>query len=114
MQHLSSTMAALGDPTRFAIIERLLNEGEISAGDLAKPFAMSKPAISRHLKVLETAQLIERQTRAQFRVFRLRTDTFRKMDDWMNQYRKFWDASFDRLEIVLNELPQKTPDGDPK
>ena len=101
-------MAALGDPTRFAIIERLLNEGETSAGDLAEPFAMSKPAISRHLKVLEQANLIERNTRAQFRVFKLRPETFRHMDDWLNQYRKFWQASFDRLDEVLKELPEET------
>jgi DNA-binding transcriptional ArsR family regulator len=103
---ITTTMAALGDPTRFAIVERLLIEGEISAGELAEPFAMSKPAISRHLKVLENAQLIERHTQAQFRVFRVRPDTFRKMDDWLRKYRKFWEASFDRLEEILKDMPE--------
>ena len=100
---ITTTMAALGDPTRFAIVERLLKEGEVSAGDLAMPFAMSKPAISRHLKVLENAHLIKRHTRAQFRVFRAQPDTLRKMDDWLNKYRKFWETSFNRLEEILNE-----------
>ena len=103
---VTTAMAALGDPTRFAIVERLLKEGEISAGDLARPFAMSKPAISRHLKVLENAALIERRTRAQFRVFRAQPETLRKMDDWLNKYRQFWQVSFDRLEEVLKENPQ--------
>lgn len=107
---IMTTMAALGDPTRFAIIERLLKEGEVSAGDLADPFSMSKPAISRHLKVLENADLIERRTKAQFRVFRARPDTFRKMDSWLGKYRKFWEASFDRLEEVLKEMPDPAPD----
>lgn len=106
---LPATMAALGDPTRFAIVERLLKEGEVSAGDLAEPFAMSKPAISRHLKVLEKADLIERHTRAQFRVFRARPETLKNMDNWLNKYRKFWEASFDRLDQVLKELPATTP-----
>jgi DNA-binding transcriptional ArsR family regulator len=105
---IMTTMAALGDPTRFAIVERLLREGEVSAGDLAGPFSMSKPAISRHLKVLENAELIERRTEAQFRVFRARADTFKKMDSWLGKYRKFWEASFDRLEEVLNEMPDTT------
>lgn len=103
-----TTMAALGDPTRFAIVERLLKEGEVSAGDLALPFSMSKPAISRHLKVLENAELIERRTRAQFRVFRARADTLKKMDNWLGKYRNFWEVSFDRLEEVLNEMPDST------
>ena len=105
---IMTTMAALGGPTRFAIVERLLREGEVSAGDLAGPFSMSKPAISRHLKVLENAELIERRTEAQFRVFRARADTFKKMDSWLGKYRKFWEASFDRLEEVLNEMPDTT------
>ena len=111
LDSMTTTMAALGDPTRFAIVERLLREGEVSAGELATPFAMSKPAISRHLKVLEGAGLIERQTRAQFRVFRARPDSFRRMNDWLKQYRQFWEASFDRLEQVLENMPvEKTRD----
>ncbi len=104
-----TTMAALGDPTRFAIVERLLKEGEISAGNLADPFDMSKPAISRHLKVLENAKLIERRTKAQFRVFRACPDTFRKVDDWLEKYRKFWEDSFDRLENILKENHDSDP-----
>ena len=110
MHHsITTTMAALGDPTRFAIVERLLKNGETSAGDLAEPFSMSKPAISRHLKVLENAQLIRRHTRAQFRVFSARPDTLRKMDDWLREYRKFWEVSFDRLDEMLNEIPAQIP-----
>lgn len=100
--NICNQMNALGDTTRFAIMERLMHEGELSAGDLAKPFKMSKPAISRHLKVLEQAQLIERQTQAQFRVFRARADSIRKLNQWLQQYAKFWNASFDRLEQVLD------------
>ena len=96
-------MDALGDPTRFAIVERLLNEGELSAGKLSQPFEMSKPAVSRHLRVLEEAGLIEREVRAQFRVFRARPEAFRKMDDWLRRYRRFWETSFDRLEEYLTD-----------
>ena len=103
---ITTTMAALGDPTRFAIVERLLKEGEASAGDLAEPFSMSKPAISRHLKVLESAKLIKRHTRAQFRVFSVRGDTLREMNDWLSEYREFWQASFDRLDDVLKTMPE--------
>ncbi len=101
-------MDALGDPTRFAIVERLLNEGELSAGKLSQPFAMSKPAVSRHLRVLEEAGLIEREVRAQFRVFRARPEAFRKLDDWLRRYRRFWETSFDRLEEYLVENSRDT------
>lgn len=100
---LHQIMGALGDPTRFAIVEILLKEGEKSAGGLAEPFNMSKPAISRHLKVLEQSGLIERRTEAQFRVFRICAAGFHEVDDWMSKYREFWNNSFDRLEAVLNE-----------
>lgn len=98
---ICNQMNAMGDATRFAIMERLMHEGELTAGDLAQPFDMSKPAISRHLKVLENAHLIERQTRAQFRVFRARADSLRKFNEWLEKYENFWNASFDRLEKVL-------------
>ncbi len=99
--HMHHILAALGDPTRFAIVETLLAEGEKTAGDLAQPFAMSKPAISRHLRVLESAGLIERRSEAQFRMFRARPDTLRRMDEWLAQYRAFWFGSFDRLDSLL-------------
>ena len=100
---LHQKMGALGDPTRFAIVEALLKEGEQSAGTLAQPFNMSKPAISRHLKVLEQSGLIERRTKAQFRVFSISSTGFGEIDDWMTKYRQFWNQSFDRLETVLEK-----------
>ncbi|MBL4731569.1 MAG: winged helix-turn-helix transcriptional regulator [Rhizobiaceae bacterium] len=100
---LHQIMGALGDPTRFAIVEALLKEGEKSAGALAEPFNMSKPAISRHLKVLEQSGLIERRTKAQFRVFSIRAAGFGEIDDWMSKYREFWNGSFDRLEAILKK-----------
>jgi DNA-binding transcriptional ArsR family regulator len=98
---LSALFTALADPTRLAIVERLLSEGERTAGDIAAPFAMSKPAISKHLKVLEDAGLIERRVERQWRVCRIRPEGIRTIDDWMKRYRAFWEASFDRLERLL-------------
>jgi DNA-binding transcriptional ArsR family regulator len=92
---------ALSDPTRFAIVERLLEGEALTAGELAEPFDISKPAISRHLKILEDAGVIERRVERQFRVFRARADGFREIDDWMARYRRFWNTSFDRLERFL-------------
>jgi DNA-binding transcriptional ArsR family regulator len=98
---LSALFTALADPTRLAIVERLLSEGERTAGDIAAPFAMSKPAISKHLKVLEDAGLIERRVERQWRVCRIRPEGIRTIDDWMKRYRAFWEASFDRLGRLL-------------
>jgi DNA-binding transcriptional ArsR family regulator len=98
---LHVVFAALADPTRLAIVERLLGEGECSAGDIAAPFAVSKPAISKHLRVLEEAGLIERRIDRQWRVARVRPEAIRVVEEWMNRYRKFWNASFDRLDKVL-------------
>jgi DNA-binding transcriptional ArsR family regulator len=98
---LPAVFAALADPTRLAIVERLLSEGERTAGDIAQPFAMSKPAISKHLKVLEDAGLIERRIERQWRICRIRPEGIRTIDDWMKRYRAFWEASFDRLERLL-------------
>lgn len=98
---LHTVFGALADPTRLAIVERLLREGERSAGDIAAPFAMSKPAISKHLKVLEDAGLIERRIDRQWRVCRVRPETIRELEKWMNRYRAFWNASFDRLDKVF-------------
>jgi len=100
---LHAVFGALADPTRLAIVERLLREGERSAGDIAEPFAMSKPAISKHLRVLEDAGLIERRIDRQWRVCRIRPEAIRELEAWMARYRKFWDGSFDRLDKIFAE-----------
>ena len=105
---LDPTFAALADPTRRAILERLAVR-EASVGELAAPFAMSLPAISRHLKVLERARLIEREKRAQWRRCRLRPEGLRAAAAWINQYERFWQASFDRLDEVLAEPDPHPP-----
>ena len=102
---LPDVFGALADPTRLAIVERLLAEGERSAGDIAAPFAMSKPAISKHLRVLEDAGLIERRIERQWRYCRVRPDAIRVVDDWLQRYRAFWNASFDRLDRLLTDTP---------
>ena len=101
--------AALSDPTRFAIVEQLLERGDQTAGALAEPFDISKPAVSRHLKVLEEAGIIERRVDRQFRSFRLRPESLRSVDDWIRRYRRFWQTSFDRLDKLLKEK-EKTDD----
>ncbi|MEM6463142.1 MAG: metalloregulator ArsR/SmtB family transcription factor [Pseudomonadota bacterium] len=100
---VQTIFSALSDPTRFAIVEQLLTNGDQTAGSLAEPFNISKPAISRHLKVLEEAGVIERRIDRQFRSFRVRPQCLRSLDDWIGQYRQFWQTSFDRLEKVLSE-----------
>ena len=107
---LSTVFGALADPTRLAIVERLLSEGERTAGDIAGPFAMSKPAISKHLKVLEEAGLIERRVERQWRLCRIRPEAIRSIDDWMKRYRAFWEVSFDRLERLLETDARKDTD----
>jgi len=103
--HTSHSMpdvfAALSDPTRFAIVEQLLAEGEQTVGDLAEPFEMSAPAISRHIRVLENVGLIERRVEKQFRVCRLKKECFSSLEEWLNKYRDFWNTSFDRLDTLL-------------
>ena len=103
---LSTTFAALADPTRRAILARLVN-GEASVTDLAEPFAMSMPAVSRHLKVLEHAGLIARGREAQWRPCRLEAAPLRDIADWVEHYRRFWEESFDRLDVYLAELKAK-------
>ena len=98
---LPAVFGALSDPIRLAIVERLLREGERSAGEIAEPFPVSKPAISKHLRVLEQAGLIERRVERQWRVCRVRPEAIRAVDDWMTTYRAFWEGSFDRLETQL-------------
>src|ERR1700691_2977607 len=94
---ISSTFAALSDPTRRAILARLA-VGETSVGELAAPFAMSLPAISRHLKVLERAGLISRGREAQWRPCRLKSQPLKQAADWLDEYRQFWEENFDRLD----------------
>lgn len=107
---LSATFSALADPTRRAILARLA-QGERSVTDLAEPFAMSLPAISKHLKVLEKAHLIERGRSAQWRPCKLAPGPLKDVSSWVEQYRRFWDESLDRLDTYLKELQEKKPDG---
>ena len=100
--HLSTTFAALADPTRRAILARL-SSGETSVTELAKPFEMSLPAISKHLKVLERAGLIARGREAQWRPCRLRAGPLKHAADWLEHYRRFWEQSFDRLDDFLEK-----------
>ena len=104
--HLSSTFAALADPTRRAILARL-SAGEAPVTELAKPFDMSMPAISKHLKVLERAGLIGRSREAQWRPCRIEAGRLKEVADWVEEYRRFWEASFDRLDDYLKELQNK-------
>jgi len=106
---LSATFAALADPTRRAILARL-STGETSVKELAQPFEMSLPAISKHLKVLEKAGLIQKGRAAQWRPCRLETAPLKGLDDWLDQYRRFWEGSFDRLDVYLKELQEKEKD----
>src|SRR5262245_65065585 len=105
-QDLSQTFAALADPVRLAILTRLA-EGEASVTELAAPFEISMPAISRHLKVLERAGLIARGREAQWRPCRLEAGALREVADWVESYRRFWEESFDRLDEYLRTLKSK-------
>jgi DNA-binding transcriptional ArsR family regulator len=103
---LSETFGALADPTRRAILARLV-AGEASVTELASPFAMSMPAISKHLKVLERAGLIARGREAQWRPCRLQAAPLQDVAGWVEHYRRFWEQSFDRLDDYLRELKEK-------
>lgn len=103
---LSVTFAALADPTRRAILARL-TAGEASVTELAEPFDMSMPAISKHLKVLERAGLIARGRDAQWRPCRLNAGPLQQASSWIDEYRRFWEQSFDRLDEYLRELQKK-------
>jgi DNA-binding transcriptional ArsR family regulator len=107
---LSTTFAALADPTRRAILARLAN-GEATVSELAAPFDLSLPAISKHLKVLQRAGLIEQGRQAQWRPCRLKPERLRDVADWIGQYRRHWEESFERLDDYLREL-QKTEQHD--
>ena len=102
---LSLTLSALADPTRRAIVARLA-QGEATVSELAAPFAMSMPAVSKHLRVLEQAGLVEQGREAQFRPRRLRPDPLRDLAGWLERYRSYWDESLDRLDGYLREVQQ--------
>lgn len=112
--HLSQTFAALADPTRRAMLAKL-SEGEASVTDIAKPFLkeMSLPAITKHLKVLEKAGLVTKTKEAQWRPCKLNSAPLKEATDWMEQYRVFWEESFDRLEAYLKTIhpPKKGKKG---
>ena len=109
---LDAAFSALSDPTRRAILARLAL-GETSVTELAKPFAMSMPAVSKHLKVLERAGLIARGRAAQWRPCRIEPKALKEIDDWMEHYRRFFDESFDRLDVYLKQLQAKDGVKDP-
>jgi DNA-binding transcriptional ArsR family regulator len=105
---LSATFSALADPTRRAILARLA-QGETSVTELAKPFAMSGPAVTKHLKVLEKAGLISRSREAQWRPAKLEPAALKAVTKWLDDYRRLWEQSFDRLDDYLAELQKKEP-----
>lgn len=107
--HLSTTLAALADPTRRAILARL-TLGETSVTELAAPFEMSMPAVSKHLKVLEKAGLIVRGKEAQWRPCRLDAAPLRDIAEWLENYRRFWDQSLDRLDAYLQRIQKGEAD----
>jgi DNA-binding transcriptional ArsR family regulator len=107
---LDNTFAALADPTRRAILERLAS-GEASVNELAEPFEMTLPGVSKHLKVLERAGLISRGRVAQSRPCRLDATPLREAADWVERYRRFWEGSFDRLDDYLRELQEGEDEG---
>jgi DNA-binding transcriptional ArsR family regulator len=103
---LSTIFSALSDPTRRAILAGLA-QGQASVQEVARPFAMSLPAVSRHLKILERAGLIERGREAQWRPCRLRAEPLKEVAEWAIRYQRFWDESFDRLNVYLREVQAK-------
>ncbi len=107
--HLSSTLSALADPTRRAILARLAL-GETTVSELARPFEMSLPAVSKHLKVLEHAHLIERGREAQWRPCRLAPAPLKEVASWVEQYRRLWEERFVRLDVYLKEIQKGQSD----
>jgi DNA-binding transcriptional ArsR family regulator len=105
---LSTTLSALADPTRRAILARL-SQGEATVGELAAPFDISLPAVSRHLKVLESAGLIVRGREAQWRPCRLDAAPLKDLSGWLDAYRRFWEGSFDKMDAYLAELTKGSP-----
>lgn len=109
---LSTIFGALADPTRRAILARLA-QGEASVKDLAEPFAISPPAVTKHLKVLQRAGLITQGRQAQWRPCRLEAAPLKDVADWLEDYRRFWEESFQRLDEYLIEMQRKEQQGDP-
>lgn len=109
--HLSATFAALADPTRRAILAKLVS-GETTVSELAAPFEISAPAVTKHIKVLERAGLITRGRHAQWRPCKLAAKPLQDVADWVEQYRRFWEQKFDQLDEYLHELQSKTGTGD--
>ena len=107
---LSVTLSALADPTRRAILARLA-DGEATVNELAAPFEISLPAVSRHLKVLQAAGLITRGREAQWRPCRLEAGPLKDLAGWLAHYRRFWEGSFDKMDAYLADLTKGTPDG---
>ena len=107
--HLNATFAALADPTRRAILARLASSGEASVLELAGPFAMTQPAISKHLKVLERARLISRGRDAQRRPCRIEAQPLAEANEWLEGYRRLWEGNFQRLDALLEELKTQQP-----
>ena len=107
---LSSTLSALADPTRRAILARL-SQGEATVSELAAPFDISLPAVSRHLKVLEGAGLISRGREAQWRPCRLEAAPLKEVSGWLDAYRRFWEGSFDKMDAYLATLTKGDPNG---
>ena len=111
---LDATFAALADPTRRAVLAQLADKGEATVTELAEPFDISLPGFSRHLKVLEKAGLIERSRQAQFRPCKINPEPLKEASDWLAEYRKLWEARFDRLDALLAELQSSAPEGAPE
>lgn len=109
---LSMTFAALADPTRRAILARL-TEGELTVTELAKPFDISLPAVTKHLQVLERAGLVARSRRAQWRPCKLEASPLRAASGWIDDYRQYWETSLDRLDDYLQELQKEPSDDQP-
>jgi DNA-binding transcriptional ArsR family regulator len=106
--NLDHLFGALADPTRRAIVERLLAKGELSVGDIAAPFSMSTPAISRHLKVLEEAGIVERRIDKQWRYIRVNPQALRPVESWIERQLRFWNSALDRLEaLAAAETPKR-------
>lgn len=110
-EHLDAVFAALADPTRRAILSRLA-KGEASVNEIAAPFVMSQPAVSRHLRVLERAGLIERGVDRQRRPARLQAEPMAAAVAWLEEFKKFWTSSFDQLDELLDDLKENDPQGD--
>jgi DNA-binding transcriptional ArsR family regulator len=112
-QTLDATFSALADPTRRAILARLAT-GDASIGELAEPFAMSQPAISKHVKVLERAGLVSRGRDAQRRPVRLEAQPLAEATGWLERYREIWEANYRRLDVLLGEMKRGGGDGKPR